>query len=175
MFKNRQTIFLRCPHCEAFKVDLVIVQVYAWKRFLRIFYKEMSLNVHVQPKQEEKPIRNNYQFGIFFFLTLVNKIVGFFLLLYLVTLFTEASTKETSWFVVFLWSHINNVPLHKKWSFPLRISSANVTKSEGNWGFGVTKSEEILNGKFHFLCAVLHAYMHISILLKLSLSPKSSY
>ena len=26
--------------------------------------------------------------------------------------------------------------LHKKWSFPLRISSENVTKSAGNCGFG---------------------------------------
>ena len=26
--------------------------------------------------------------------------------------------------------------LHKNWSFPLRISSINVTKSVGNWGFG---------------------------------------
>ena len=26
-------------------------------------------------------------------------------------------------------------PLHKKWSFPLRISSVNVTKSAGNCGF----------------------------------------
>ena len=29
-------------------------------------------------------------------------------------------------------------PPHKKWSFPSRISSANVTKSAGNWGFGHT-------------------------------------
>ena len=28
------------------------------------------------------------------------------------------------------------LPLHKKWSFPLRISSVNVTKSAGNCGFG---------------------------------------
>ena len=26
--------------------------------------------------------------------------------------------------------------LHKKWTFPLRISSINVTKSTGNCGFG---------------------------------------
>ena len=26
--------------------------------------------------------------------------------------------------------------LHKKWSFPLKISSVNVTKSAGNCGFG---------------------------------------
>ena len=29
-----------------------------------------------------------------------------------------------------------NYILHKKWSFPLRISSVNVTKSAGNCGFG---------------------------------------
>ena len=34
------------------------------------------------------------------------------------------------------------VALHKKWSFPLRISS-------------VTFTEEIPNGKFHFLCSVV--------------------
>ena len=28
------------------------------------------------------------------------------------------------------------LPLHKKWSFPLRISSVNATKSAGNWEFG---------------------------------------
>ena len=28
------------------------------------------------------------------------------------------------------------IKLHKKWSFPLRISSVNVTKSSGNCGFG---------------------------------------
>ena len=34
--------------------------------------------------------------------------------------------------------------------FPLRISSVNVTKSAGNCGL-VTFTEEILNGKLHFL------------------------
>ena len=37
--------------------------------------------------------------------------------------------------------------LHKKWSFPLMVSSVNVTKSAGNF------TEEILNGKIHFLCS----------------------
>ena len=40
--------------------------------------------------------------------------------------------------------------LHKKWNFPLRISSVNVTKSAGNCGFG----QIFLNGKFHFLSSV---------------------
>ena len=40
-----------------------------------------------------------------------------------------------------------NYTLHKKWSFPLRISSVNVTKS------AVTFTEEIFNGKLHF-CAL---------------------
>ena len=53
------------------------------------------------------------------------------------------------------------VTLPKKWSFPLKISSANVTKSTGSCGFRpqvpadfVTFTEEILNGKLHFLCSV---------------------
>ena len=37
-----------------------------------------------------------------------------------------------------------NTRLHKKQSFPLRISSVNVK---------VTFAEEILNGKLHFLCS----------------------
>ena len=41
----------------------------------------------------------------------------------------------------------------KKWSFPLTISLANVTKSTISCGFGLI-SEEILNGKLHFLCSV---------------------
>ena len=43
--------------------------------------------------------------------------------------------------------------LHKKWSFPIRISTVNVTKSAVNRGFGHIYWE-ILNGKFHFLCSV---------------------
>ena len=42
-----------------------------------------------------------------------------------------------------------NFTLHKKWSFPLRISSVNVIKSDL-----VTFTEEILNGKLRFLCSV---------------------
>ena len=42
--------------------------------------------------------------------------------------------------------------LHKKWSFLLRISLVNVTKSAENCGL-VTFTEEILNGKLHFLCS----------------------
>ena len=44
--------------------------------------------------------------------------------------------------------------LHKKWSFPLRIPSVNVTKSSGNCGFGHI-TEKILNRKLHFLYSVL--------------------
>ena len=36
--------------------------------------------------------------------------------------------------------------LHKKWSFPFKISSVNVTKSTG-----ILK--KILNGRLHFLCS----------------------
>ena len=40
--------------------------------------------------------------------------------------------------------------LHKKWSFPLRISSVNVTKFTDL----VTFTEETFNGKLQFLCSV---------------------
>ena len=43
--------------------------------------------------------------------------------------------------------------LHKLWSFQLKISSVNVTKSSGNCGSGYF-TEEILNGKLHLLCNV---------------------
>ena len=33
-------------------------------------------------------------------------------------------------------SNLNKLTLYKKWSFPLRISSVNLTKSAGNCGFG---------------------------------------
>ena len=36
--------------------------------------------------------------------------------------------------------------LHRKWSFPLRLSSVNVTKSQFS-------AEEILNGRLYFLCS----------------------
>ena len=41
--------------------------------------------------------------------------------------------------------------LHKKWSFSLKISSVNVTKSAVSCSF--TFTEEILDGKLHFLCS----------------------
>ena len=37
----------------------------------------------------------------------------------------------------------------QKWSFPLRISSVNATRSAAYCGF-----EEIFNGKLHFLCSI---------------------
>ena len=40
----------------------------------------------------------------------------------------------------------------KKWSFPLRISSVNVTKSAETADL-VTFTEEILNGKLHYCAA----------------------
>ena len=44
--------------------------------------------------------------------------------------------------------------LHKKWSFPLRISSVNVTKSPGSVTIFGHISEEVVNGKLHFVCSV---------------------
>ena len=48
--------------------------------------------------------------------------------------------------------YMNFVSPHKKWSFPLRISSF---------------TEEIFNGKFHFLCSVFYWLLSISELLAL--------
>ena len=58
----------------------------------------------------------------------------------------ETSSMER--FIYSFWSSYHS--LHKKWSFPLRISSVNVTKS----AVLCTFTEEILNGKLHF-CAVI--------------------
>ena len=58
--------------------------------------------------------------------------------------------------------------LSEKWSFPLRISSVNVTKS-GNL---VIFTEEILNGKLHFFLQCLpQKYFVLSIFL----FPKNSF
>ena len=46
------------------------------------------------------------------------------------------------------------LPLHKKWSFLLRISSVNMTKFAGNCGFGLIYWR-ILNRKLHFLCSLI--------------------
>ena len=43
--------------------------------------------------------------------------------------------------------------LYKKWSFPLRIFSVNVTKPADPADL-FTFTEELLNGKLHFLCSV---------------------
>ena len=43
-------------------------------------------------------------------------------------------------------------------SFPLRISSLNMTKSTGNCGLGQF-TEEILNGKLHFLCSEIKSFI----------------
>ena len=102
--------------------------------------------------------------------------------------------KLSDFFFCFIWWHFLQRPQLRKrrgsWCFfGHTLIMFHCTKSEVfHWGFFrrmwpnpkeigdlVTHTEEILNGKFHFLCAVLHAYMYISILLKLSLSTKSSY
>ena len=49
------------------------------------------------------------------------------------------------------WKYKGVQTMHKKLSFSLRISSVNVTESARNCGFGHT--EEILNGKVHFMCS----------------------
>ena len=46
-----------------------------------------------------------------------------------------------------------NLTLHKKWNFPLRVSSINETKSVENCGFDHIYWRNPY-GKFHFLCSV---------------------
>ena len=46
-----------------------------------------------------------------------------------------------------------SISLHKKWNFPLRIPSVNVTKPAVSCGFGQIYGK-ILNGKLPFLCSV---------------------
>ena len=46
------------------------------------------------------------------------------------------------------------VSLHKKWSFPLRISSVKMWPNPQFHVDLVTFTEEIFNGKLHFLCSV---------------------
>ena len=48
---------------------------------------------------------------------------------------------------IFEWNQCYWNSLHKRWSFPLRISPVNVTKSAGNCKW------KLLNGKRHFLCS----------------------
>ena len=65
--------------------------------------------------------------------------------------------KYPPWFIKeFHWtpSESRSNPLHKKWSFPLRIFSVNVIKSVGNCGFGHIYWRNP-NGKLHFLCSVV--------------------
>ena len=54
---------------------------------------------------------------------------------------------------------IINELLHKNLSFPLRISSVNMTKSAVFCDL-VTFTEEILNGKLHLLC---NEFVHVSL------------
>ena len=56
-----------------------------------------------------------------------------------------------------------DLSLHKKWSFPLRISSVNLTTSAVSFGFGHTFTEEILNGKLYFLYSGWTDQMYITL------------
>ena len=65
----------------------------------------------------------------------------------------EGESKDNSIIVFHSWFFTSlHTPLHKEWSFPFKISSVNVTRSAVSCGF--TFTEEIFNGKRHFLCSV---------------------
>ena len=55
-------------------------------------------------------------------------------------------------------STLTSSTLHKKWSFPLWISSVHTTKSAETADL-VTFAEEILNGKLHFLCSAISFFL----------------
>ena len=57
---------------------------------------------------------------------------------------------------------IMRTSLNKSESFPLRVSSVNVTKSAFSLDLA-TFTEEILNGKLHFLCSAWKSNMEIKI------------
>ena len=61
------------------------------------------------------------------------------------------------------WHHNTHVSPHKKWSFPLRIFSVNVTKSTGNCGFGHIYWRNP-SWKTSFFCAVFLRISLISLL-----------
>ena len=78
--------------------------------------------------------------------------------------------EKKDFFIMRKWSMKNKIPekiftgknisswlgtqrsLHKNWSFPLRISSVNVLNPQFPADL-VTFTEEILNGRLHFLCS----------------------
>ena len=75
--------------------------------------------------------------------------------------FDQVITWKVKNVIAQLWERLQLLTLHKKLSFPLRISSVNVTKSAGTVDL-VTLSEEILNRKLHFLCSVNVVGIYIS-------------
>ena len=62
---------------------------------------------------------------------------------------------------IWIFSYYFLISLYKKRSFPLRISSANVTKSAASCDL-VTFTEDILNRKLRFLCSVNWSFEHSS-------------
>ena len=57
----------------------------------------------------------------------------------------------TSYLNVNLRENWSEYTLHKKWSFPLRISIVNATKSGVSCGLGHIYGKKVLNRKLHFL------------------------
>ena len=56
-------------------------------------------------------------------------------------------------YTLIIFSLVKTLHTAKNWSFPIRISSVNVTKPQIPADL-VTFTEEIFNGKFHLLCSV---------------------
>ena len=60
---------------------------------------------------------------------------------------------------------VSYATLHKKWSFPLRISSVNVTKSTVSFGFGYILLKKSLMANF-ISCAVQETIFLVKFLIK---------
>ena len=91
--------------------------------------------------------------------------------------FNQAILLKLHFLSFFLIALIGNLALHKKWSFPLRISSVNVTKSAATKSFPGdfnTFTGEIFNGKLYFLCSVSEIFLVPQFYSKRTLSSKFS-
>ena len=63
----------------------------------------------------------------------------------------------------FLMSQVTPFSLHKKWSFPLRVSSVNVTTFTAtyNWLHKVIKTNDLYKRDFFCFWSLLHVFVHL--------------
>ena len=122
----------------AYLFSVHIMYAFLWYKVIGVSFvnrtsltrrKKFATKISIKPIQYEQWNRNLLFIYFSWFQELINQTVSF---------------KEFQTYSVAI---ITQTPLHKKWSFSLRISSVYVTKSAANG------NEVILNGKLHFLCS----------------------